>query len=263
MNHLSTSFTSPDGRVYKCHSWELREGGYRRIALALGGGLRPFSEESRLLGFLIERGFRVLGIDMAFGAPAAPRVALRAYREALSAFARAKAEPGLPLYLIATSFSAGAALPAAISMPALAAVALLSPVVEFPPPGLKKSLFFIPSAELAVRPEDLCGEPELAAAAREAPVSIRFRKRDLKTAAGDLISTLGEGLSVPVGAFLGDDDPFITQEGRRALSASGVKLYGYPRVKHEPGRDRYSDNYFADLGSFLDEAESKGKRKAT
>jgi hypothetical protein len=266
MNHISTSFALDDGRSYKSHSWELREGGYRRVALLLGNGLWPIAKEPRMIAFLLDRGFRILTLDIAFGSALFPRVGLRAYREAVGSFARASVEPDLPFYILASSFSAGALLPIASSIPGLAAVALLAPVVEFPPPRLKRSCFLCPSAELAIRPEDLCGESELAAAlvsegliAARAP--LKFRKRDLWTAAADLASALAEGLAVPVAAFSGDDDPFITQEGRLALSRSGAKLYAYPRVKHEPGRDRYADNYYADLGSFLGEVESTGVKK--
>jgi alpha-beta hydrolase superfamily lysophospholipase len=261
MNHISKTFTSSDGRSYKCHSWEQREGGYRRSALLIGNGVWPVAEETRLVSFLLDRGFRVLALDIAFGAPSVPRATLQAFRDAVSSLAAASAEPGIPLYLIACSFSAGAVLPAAGSMPLLASIALLAPVVDFPPPKLKKSFFFMPNAELAIRGDDLCGDPELAAAALPQPVLMKFRKRDIKAAAADLVSTLAEGFALPFAAFCGDDDPFITSAGRLLLSRSGAKLYAYPRVRHEPGRDRYADNYYADLGSFLDEVESAYKKK--
>jgi alpha-beta hydrolase superfamily lysophospholipase len=261
MNHISKRFASSDGRSYKGHSWELREGGYRRIALFLGNGLRPVAEETRTVDFLLDRGFRVLSLDLAFGSPEHPRVGLPAYRDAVSAFARSIAEPGLPLYLLASSFSAGAVLPAAASMPGLVAVALLAPVVDYPPPRLKKSFFLWPVAELPIRPEDLCGESELARGLVAERAAMKFRKRDLRAAAAGIAAALAEGFAVPVAAFSGEDDPFITKEGRAALTAAGAKLYGYPRVRHEPGRDRYADNFYADLGSFLDEVESAGKRK--
>jgi alpha-beta hydrolase superfamily lysophospholipase len=261
MNHISKGFASSDGRVCKSHSWEHREGGYRRVALLLGNGLRPVAEETRMVGFLLDRGFRILALDIAFGSLGAPRVGLRAFREAVASFARANEAPGLPLYLLASSFSAGAILPAAASLPGLAALALLAPVVDYPPPKLKKSLFLIPSAELSIRGEDLCGESSLAKDILAAPVAMKFRKRDLKAASAELDSALAEGFALPCAAFSGDDDPFITRKGREALARAGFKLYGYPRVKHEPGRDRYADNYYADLGSFLDEVEAKGARK--
>jgi alpha-beta hydrolase superfamily lysophospholipase len=260
MNHISKGFASSDGRVYKCHSWELREGGYRRVALLLGNGLWPAAEETRLVRFLLDRGFRVLALDVAFGSTSVPRVGLRAFRQAVASFARAYETPGMPLYLLASSFSAGAILPAAASLTGLAALALLAPVVDFPPPKLKKSFFFMPSAELAIKGGDLCGEDSLAEGLLSGAASMRFRKRDLKAAAADLDSALAEGVAFPCAAFSGDDDPFIAQEGRSSLARAGVKLYGYPRVRHEPGRDRYADNYYADLGAFLDEVEAKGAK---
>ena len=266
MNHIAKSFAASDGRVYKSHSWELRDGGYRRIALFLGNGLWPAAKETKLIAFLLDRGFRVIALDVAFGSALPPRAGLRAYRVAVADFARASVDPDLPLYLLASSFSAGAVIPIAGSLPALAALALLAPVVDFPPPGLKKSCFFRPRADLAIRPDDLCGESGLAAALVTGGLmperaAFKFRKRDLGLAAADLTVSLAEGLPVPVAAFSGEEDPLITQEGRAALSRSGAKLFAYPRVRHEPGRDRYTDNYFADIGSFLDEVESNGVKK--
>jgi hypothetical protein len=184
----------------------------------------------------------------------------------VTAFAQASVDPDLPFYLLAPSFSAGAIIPIAGSIPALAALALLAPVVDFPPLGLKKARFLCPSAELAIRPDDLCGESDLAVALVKEGLmpecaTLKFRKRDLWTVATDLAASLAEGFSVPVAAFSGEDDPYLTQEGRTALARSGAKIFAYPRVKHEPGRDRHADNYYADLGSFLDEVESTGPKR--
>jgi alpha-beta hydrolase superfamily lysophospholipase len=266
MNHISKSFALRDGRSCKSHSWELREGGYGRIALFVGNGLWPAAKETRVLDFLLDRRFRVLSLDLSFGSMEAPRLGLRAYRDAVADFARANVDPDLPFYLLASSFSAGALLPVASSLPGLAALALVAPVVDFPPPRLKSSCFLRPSAELAIGPEDLCGEGELASALVSGGLmrpraSLSFRKRDLRTAATDLAAALAGGFAVPVAAFSGEDDPFISAEGRAALSGSGAKLYSYPRTRHEPGRDRYADNFFADLGYFLGEAESTGSKK--
>ena len=72
----------------------------------------------------------------------------------------------------------------------------------------------------------------------------------------DIERSLGKPQTVPTAAFAGEDDPFLSQEGIKALSKAGLKVYSYPRVKHEPGHDRYADNFYADLGSFLDEVEA-------
>jgi alpha-beta hydrolase superfamily lysophospholipase len=266
MNHISKSFALSDGRSCRSHSWELREGGYRRLILILGNGLWPSDKDPRMIAFLLDRGFRVLALDLAFGSTSAPRVGLRAYREAVAAFAQASVEPDLPFYVLAESFSAGAFFPIASSIAGLAAVALVAPVVDFPPPRLKRSCFLMPTAELEMRIGDLCGEEALAAALVSEGLmperaKQRFRKRDLWTLASDLTAALGEGLEVPVAAFSGEDDPFITQEGRQARARSAAKLYAYPRTRHEPGRDRYADNFYADLGTFLGEVESTGFKK--
>jgi alpha-beta hydrolase superfamily lysophospholipase len=257
MNHISNSFTAEDGRVYKSHQWELRDGGYRRIAILALSGVRPIDQETRLLRFLIERGFRVAALDLAYGAPPSPRPSLRAFRRAIVSFAASAAAPDLPLFLIASSFSAGALLPAAASFPALSAAALIGPVVDFPPPSLKRSLFFMPSAELVVNPKVLCGDSELCEELLEKDCVYRFRKADLRTAAAEFAQLAAHPLAIPLAAFSGGADPLITDEGRRSLAASGAKLYAYPRVRHAPGSDRYADNFYADLGAFIDEVEAR------
>jgi alpha-beta hydrolase superfamily lysophospholipase len=259
MNHISKSFLAKDGRSYKSHYWELSEGGYRRKALLVGGGFRSIDEETRLVRFLLDRGFRVMALDLPYGAPPSPRPSLGSFRDAIAAFAAANAEPDRPLYLLASSFSAGALLPKAAALPGLRAVALLGPVVDFPPPRLKRSFFFLPSAELDVGTEELCGDSELREGLIEKSCVYRFRKIDLKVCQAN-IGALASPLGFPLAAFSGEDDPFMTDSGRRALAAVGAKLYAYPRARHEPGRDRYADNFYADLGLFLDEAEA-GKAK--
>jgi hypothetical protein len=260
---MSTSFSAQNGHSYKCHSWELREGGYRKIALLVGDGVRPVDQESRLLSFLLERSFRIVALDLAYGAQSEPglqRPDLRAFREAMAAFASANEAPSLPFYVIAQSFSAGALLPVADVLPTAAAWALIAPVVEFPPRRLKRVCFLSPYAELDLTPQDLCGDDELLADWRDKGQVFRFRMSDMRLAASDLGAALETRLDCPVAAFAGEADPFLTDAGRVALKRGGARLYGYPRVKHDPGRDRYSDNYYADLGAFLDEVEA-GKAK--
>ena len=263
MNHISKSFVSSDGRAYKSHCWEIREGGYRRAALLAGNGLWPAAKEAKLISFLLERGFRVNTLELAFGGSEAPRTRLRGFRDAIMTFARAEARPGVPLYLIASSFSGTALLPVARNIDGLAALALIAPVVEFPPPRLRMPPFFLRTAELSVKRDDLSGNPELLEGFFVGPAggssSLKFHKRDLKTAESELKAALGVPLRLPVAAFAGEEDPLLSQVGRNALARSGARVYSYPRVKREPAHDRYSDNFFADLGSFLDEVEA-GKR---
>jgi alpha-beta hydrolase superfamily lysophospholipase len=262
MNHITKDFAAGDGRHCRCHSWEIREGGYRRIALFVGNGIWPVAKETRLIGFLLDRGFRVLAPEIAFGSSSVPRFKLDDFRQAVAALSvqvPSKLESALPLYLLASSASAGALLPVVSSLPGLASIALIAPIVDFPPPGLHRRLLFWRSAELAIVPDALSGMPELLKDLVPERPSLNFRARDLKKAAADLASRLDMSLGVPFAAFSGDDDPLITKEGRLALERAGAKLYSYPRVRHEPGHDRYADNFYADLGSFLDSVEAGNK----
>jgi hypothetical protein len=260
MNHISRSFVSSDGRVYKSHSWEVREGGYRRAALLAGNGLWPVSKETKLISFLLDRGFRVNCLELAFGGAEVPRTGLRGFRAAFAAYARAESRPGIPLYLIASSFSGSALLPVAKGIEGAVGLALIAPVVELPPPKLRMPLFFLPTAELTVRRDDLSGSPEmLEGFFSGASSALKFRKRDLRTAASELSAALAVPLGLPVAAFAGEEDPLLSQAGRESLARAGARVYAYPRVKREPAHDRYADNFFADFGSFLDEVEA-GKR---
>jgi Lysophospholipase len=262
MNHISKDFVGGDGRAYKSHVWELREGGYRRIALLAGNGLWPVGQESRLVRFLLDRGFRVNGLDVAYGSPRA-RLGLAQFRKLFLTFAQEVADPVLPVYLIAPSFSAGALLPILKEIRALSAAALIGPAVEYPPTGLRRPLFFLPKALLSVAPDQVSGKIELLQGLYESPSALEFRGRDLKELGAQLSSSLASPIAPPCAAFCGEDDPFLSESGRKSLSAAGIKVYGYPRVRHEPGYDRYADNFYADLGSFLDEIEAtRAKRTA-
>jgi alpha-beta hydrolase superfamily lysophospholipase len=256
MNHISKSFTSTEGHTCKSHSWEQREGGYRRVALLVGNGLWPVQKETRLIDFLLERGFRVLALEIAYGSPEPPRLRLRSFISALADFAKVHVSAGLPLYLFASSFSATALIPAAVKMQDLAALALLSPVLRFPVPGLILPPCFLSTTELSVDRAALSGMPELLEGFLEGTASLKFHKRDLKTAAAEISKALAEGFSVPVAVFAGEDDPCLPEAGRQALSKAGARVHSYPRAKREPGHDRCADAYFADLASFLDTVDA-------
>ena len=262
MNHISRHFTSKDGRIYKSHSWELREGGYRRAALLIGNGLWPASEERRLIEFLLDRGFKIVSIELAYGSAQPPRPTLAGFRQAISAFAEETGPIGLPLYLVASSFSASALLPVATSLPEIAALVMLSPAAVLPPPGLKAPLFFWRTAELPVEAGQLSGTPEDLVELFKGPASHKFRKGDLKQLAAEFAKALKAPLDLPAAAFVGEDDPLAPETARAALKEAGARVYAYPRVKREPPHDRYVDNFFADLGSFLDEVEAS-KAKAS
>jgi hypothetical protein len=256
MNHISKMFASSGGRVYRSHSWELRERGNRRAALLVGNGLWPAHKEKRLVSFLLDHGFFVFSLDLAFGSSNAPRVRLGAFRDAIASFAKSAKPIGLPLYLVASSFSASALLPVAADMEGIAAVAFVSPIVEFPPPKLKSALFFLPTARLAVGPELLSGRPELLEGLAEGVSVLKFRKRDLETLAADVSRALEKPFGIPVAVFAGEEDPFLSQLGFQALSRAGAKVHSYPGVRREPGRDRLADDFYADFGFFLDEVEA-------
>jgi hypothetical protein len=262
MNHLSKNYVSSDGHAYKSHSWELREGGYRRAALLVGNGIWPTAREKRLISFLLDRGFYVFSLELAFGSSQPPVPKLGHFRDSLRSFAGDAPPPGLPLYIVASSLSASALLPVASTLQDAAALALISPIVEFPPHGLKKSPFFVAAATISIAKDEESGMPELLKDLAGEAATLRLAKRDLKALSAELSQALSGPLGLPTAAFAGEDDPFLTEAGRKSLAGAGAKVYSYPRVRREPAHDRYADNFFADLGSFLDQVES-GKATAS
>lgn len=255
MNHIASDFASRDGRSYRKHSWELRQGGYRRIALLWGNGLWPVADETRLLGFLLQRGFKAIALDLAYGAEGQPRTGLRAFRQAAASLAASASAEGLPVYLLASSFSASALLGALKELGPIAAAALIAPVLEFPPPGLRSSFPFFWTAALRVDAQALSGEPALLDGHMDQARRYLFRRRDLRALAAESPLARAAELAGKAAVFAGEEDSLLGAEALSGLGKSGVRTYTYPRVKREPARDRYADNFFADLGTFLDESE--------
>jgi alpha-beta hydrolase superfamily lysophospholipase len=259
MNHIAKNFVSSAGRAYRSHSWESREGGYRRTAIVVGNGCWSVQAEKRLVSFLLDRGFRVQSLELALGSIQAPRPRLAAFRTAISDFAKEATPVGLPIYILAASFSGIALLPIVEGIQGFAALALLSPVVNLPPPKRSFLSFLLPTVQLGLARADQSGLPELLDGFQAGEAQLRLNKRDLKEAAADFERALEGGLKSPVAAFAGEDDPWLSQAGRQSLASAGVKVFSYPRVKREMAHDRYADNYYADLGSFLDEVEARKK----
>jgi hypothetical protein len=257
MNHIARDFASRDGRSYKMHSWELRQGGYRRVALLWGNGLWPVAEETRLIGFLVQKGFKAVALDLAFGSPDQSGVGLRAFRAAAASLSASVAGEGLPIYLVASAFSATALLGAAKEIGPVAAAALLSPVFALPPPGLRSSFPFFGTAALRIDAQALSGEPALLDGHMDRPRQYRFRKRDLRELAAEPAVSRAAELAGRAAVFAGEEDPWLGRDELRELEKGGVKVYAYPRVRREVSRDRYADNFYADLGAFLDETGTK------
>jgi hypothetical protein len=264
MNHIARDFKSGDGRVFSLHSWELRHGGYRKNILYWGNGLWPVSRDTRLVGFLIERGFRVLALDLAFGSASPPSVDLRSFRRIAGELVTEVSGAGLPVYIIASAFSASALVPILGSFPKIEAVALIAPVFHFPPAALKASFPCFIAASLHVDAAFLSGEPELLRGLVDTPKQYRFKKRDIRNLASERLLSTVSGLGDRTAVFAGEEDPLVGRDELQSLKDAGLRLYTYPRVRREIGRDRYADNFYADLGSFLGEMESRpsaAKRK--
>ncbi len=257
MNHIARDFSSGDGRAYRLHVWELRQGGYRKNAVYWGNGLWPVMRDKRLVSFLIERGFKVSALELAFGSAIPPYVGLRSFRRAAVALLTEVSAAGLPVYMIASSFSASALLSVLQDLSRVEAAALIAPVFRFPPPGLRSTFPCFSAASLRLDAGSLSGEPALLEGLADPPRQCRFRKRDMRILSSEQLVARASGLAARAAVFAGEDDPLIDKDDLRSLKEAGLRLYSYPRVKREPGRDRYADNFYADLGSFLDEMESR------
>ncbi len=264
MNHVSRDFSAGDGRKYRLHSWELRQGGFRRIALYWGNGLWSPDRETRLLGFLIGKGFKVAALESAFGSAIPPFVGLKAFRRASASLVEEMAGSRLPLYVIASSFSASALLPVMDRLGPIAAAALIAPVLRFPPPALRAGFPCFMPALLRVDADSLSGETALLDGLMDQAKHCRFRRGDLRVLASENPLSRAASLTGRAAVFAGEEDPLLGPDELGELRKAGLEVRSYPRSRREIGRDRYADNFYADLESFLDAMETKpaGRRKA-
>jgi alpha-beta hydrolase superfamily lysophospholipase len=263
MNHIASDYTAPDGTHYRSHAWELREGGYRRLALVLGYPFWPLSREKRLLRFLMDRGFRVHTLELPFGRADSSKKSVIALRAAVSAFAAGiRGRHELPLYIFASSFSAALVDPALKMLEGLACLGLIAPVLDYPPPGLKAPRCFLARlSSLELAREAFTGIPEALEGILDPKVPVlKFSRKDLRILSGERTADFLSSVGVPLAVFGGEDDPLLPASTRERMAATGTKNYAYPRVRHAPAYDRYADNFFADFGSFIDEVEAKSRR---
>lgn len=263
MNHIASDYTAPDGTRHRSHAWELREGGYRRIALVLGYPFWPTAREKRLLRFLMDRGFRVHSLELSFGSSGGQKASLIAMRAAVSSYAaEIQGRHGLPLYILASSFSAALVDPALRMLDGLAGLGLISPVLDYPPLGLLTPRCFLRQwSSLAVSVDQLSGLPASLDEVLDGAVpGLRFSRRDLRALAAERTADFLSSVGVPIAIFGGEDDPFLPASTRERMASTGAKNYAYPRVRHVPAHDRYADNFYADLGSFIDEVEARPQR---
>jgi len=261
MNHVSRDFSAGDGRKYRLHSWELKEIKEPRIALYWGNGLWSPDRETRLLDFLIGKGFKVVALDLAFGSANPPFASLKAFRKAAAALVEEMAASRLPLYVIASSFSASALLGFMDRLGPIAAAALIAPVLRFPPPGLSSGFPCFLPAFLRVDARMLSGEIALLDGLMDQERRCRFGKGDLRALASENPLSRAAFLSGRAAVFAGEDDPLLGTEELGELEKAGLEVRSYPRSRREIGRDRYADNFYADMGSFFERMETIEARK--
>lgn len=256
MNHISRDFSPGDGRTYRLHSWELRQGGFRRIAVYWGNGLWPPIRETRLINFLVNKAFKVLALDLAFGSAIPPFVKLKDFRKASVALMEEAAVFGLPVYIFASSFSASALIPVMDRIGPITAAALIAPVLCFPPPGIRSGFPCFLSAMLRMDAESISGEIILLDGLMDQIRYHRFRRSDLRALAAENPLLCAVSLSNRVAIFAGEDDPLVRTEDLYKLKGAALRVYTYARSRREVGRDKYSGNFYADMGSFLDAMET-------
>lgn len=64
MNHIQSQYRTEDGAVIPYHSWEIRQGGYKWLALVLHGPYLSAHKNKRFVEFLLGKYFKVYAPDI-------------------------------------------------------------------------------------------------------------------------------------------------------------------------------------------------------
>lgn len=261
MNHTKSVFHAPGGPSFSYHSWEVRQGGFRRAAILLVDGFLPAESYGGLLDLLLGRYFKVYAAALPdMRSPKQKPMGLAEFSRGLAAFTRWAGEKdrGVPQLAIVSSMLCLPFLCAAAKdFPRLQGVALLSPLASFTLPPFAVPLFL--RRWVKVRPpEDSLGTAEeVKEMGKLLAGELRVPKRLVKD-----VRRLSGPFKVPGGAevavFAGEGDPLLSANPAADLARSlGAELYSYPRGKHLLFWDKHSKNVLKDLGAFLDRAAAR------
>ncbi len=267
MNHIKAFLKTDDGYKIPYHSWELRQGGYKWLALVLKDPYLPIERNERLVNFLLENYFKIY-------APEIPEISnsdgkpmgvdgFSAHLGSFRAFLEDK-ENNLPIVPFVFSV---ASLPFLYYyfhvLPPFKKLILFSPVLDYSKKPVEGSLFCKSRIRLSFS-DDMLSEvgserAEVEKAMDRSPLVSKKLVKDLRREFREFPGELGvDTVDVRVGIFYGESDTLVSVDRVNALKDSlsngDVDIYTYPRVRHFIFNDKYWKNLLEDLKVFLGKA---------
>ncbi len=267
MNHIASDFMRSNGTKYRYQVWEIRQHAFKESAIVFGSPFFEVGKDKRFIKYLLNRNFRVYAPDFRFfGQSTDGRKGIDEMVDAAEDFCGfVKKTDGLPIVLMSLSVSAPLALRlVADRCPEVSSVAFIAPVFGLGMTNLSVPRFFLKTrAALKVEKEDLIGrEDDPTGATPPFALESSFSKRAVKEIRKDASTTKDRLVEAAekcsIGIFAGDGDPFSESALVDGLANEpGIKTYAHLRSKHLIMHDRHADNFYRNLGIFLDEVEAK------
>ncbi|RKX81497.1 MAG: hypothetical protein DRP57_11795 [Spirochaetes bacterium] len=268
MNHIQSQFKTEEGVSIPYHSWEIRQGGYKWVALVLQGPFLAANKNKRFIDFLLEKYFKVYAPDIPEMTVASGRTAnyggLREYAvniESFRAFVEKK-EGSLPIIPFVFSLSALPFLYYYFNVrPPVRAFALFSPIFDCTGTLFGSSFLFKKRLNLKYHSSSILSDTvsERSEIEKEIERNGSVSKKLVKELKKLSVNYPGKlemaHTDVNVGIFFGEADSLISLSSINALKdnlkAGRVSLYSYPRVKHILFYDKYWKRTEDDLSLFL------------
>ncbi len=266
MNHIKSVFKASDGTRIPYHSWEIRQGGYGRIAIVLGDSYTRIEENRRLVDFLLENYFKIY-------APLIPEVnpeerasgGIDEFSLHFGSFRSFLEEKEKKLKMVPFVFSVSV-LPFLSYyfrvLPPFKRMVFFSPVLDFREKPLNTSLLFKKRVGLSFEDDMLSEvEDERSAIRRiliENPTISKRLVRDMRREFDDFPGDYPlDVVSARIAVYYGEFDRLVNINRlellKESLKNARMEMHGYPRMKHFLFYDKYWKRMLGDLKIFLTE----------
>ena len=264
MNHIKSNFIAADGEKIPYHSWEIRQGGYSRIAIVIGDPYLPVEENKRLIDFLLENYFKVY-------APLIPETnpdsnncgGLDEYQSHVGGFRSFVEGKEGNLKMIPMVFSVSV-LPFLSYyfkvLPSFERIVLFSPVLDYTGNPVASSGFLKKRINLSFN-ESMLSEVK---DERESIEKLLLKNPSIsKKLVKDLRKEFKvfppsyplDSVNTRIGIFYGESDELVSLEKidalKNSLKNAKVETHSYPRMRHFLFNDKYWKNMLNDLKIFL------------
>ena len=271
MNHVKTYYKTGEGVDIHYHSWEVRQGGYKWIALVLEGPYLPVDKNKRMVEFLLKKYFKVYS-------PGIPEITsivsketsyngnggLRRYLANIGSFRSfiEEREGDMPVIPFVFSISALPFLYYYFNvLPPFKAFVLFSPVLDYKMPPVNGPLFLKRRVKVRYKSSEILSDTEEERRTVEPLITgdnsvskklVKDLRREFKKFPGDLPVTPD---SVSIGVYYGEADVLTSVsriEGlQNRLKNGKLEIFKYPRMKHIIFYDKYWKKMEDDLNLFF------------